>query len=165
MRFRHDVVFISCVLFTIALVWLVPSVWNQVLAGYCGIEGLHGMDRAYAHSVSDVGKLSLAFILIGLIVTWTGYLTKVRWTWFVMFILVSGLAIPLGILPFVVHPRLLAEAVSDLILEVAGKKSVTIAPWNLAWAFFETISIFLLMVIALFLPVKSFFSRWAGSTK
>ena len=120
------------------------------------------MDRAYARSVSDVGKLSLVLVIVGLIVTWTGYLNKVRWTWFVMFILVSALAIPLGILPFIVHPRLVVETVSDLILEATGKKPAT-TPWNLWWwGLFEPILIFLPMVIAQFLPVKSFFSRRTG---
>jgi len=156
LRIRHDLVFVSCVLFTIALVCLIPGVWNLVLAGYCGIERLHGMDRAYAHSVSDVGKLTLALVIIGLIVTWTGYLNKVRWTWFVMFILVACLAIPIGILPLIVHSRLLVGAASDLILEAIGKKPAT-TPWIFWRSLFETISIFLLMVVALFLPVKSFF--------
>jgi len=113
-------------------------------------------------SFSDVGKLTLALVFIGLIVTWTGYLNKVSWTWFVMFILVSGLVFPLRILPFIMHPQWAVEAVYDLILEAAGKKPVTI-PWGMAWGVFEPILIFLLMVIALFLPVKSFFYRRTGS--
>jgi hypothetical protein len=79
-----------------------------------------------------------------------------------MFILVYGLVFQLRIFPFVVHPRWVVETVSDLILEAAGKKPVTIS-WDMAWrAFIYPISIFLLMVIALFLPVKSFFSRRTG---
>jgi hypothetical protein len=161
LRIRHDVVFISCVLFTIALVCLIPPVWDHVLTGYGDLRRLNPDMRAYVRSDSEVGKLSLALILIGLIVTWTGYLNKVRWTWFVMFILVFGLAIPLGILPLVVHPGWVVEAVSDFILEAAEKKPGTI-PWGLWRSLFETISIFLLMVIALFLPVKSFFFRRTG---
>ena len=162
MRIRHDVVFVSCVLFTIALVCLIPPVWNHVLTGYGDLRGINAAWRSYVRSDSEVGELSLALVIIGLIVTWTGYLNKVRWTWFVMFILVSGLAIPLGILPFVAHPRLVVETVSEWILEAAGKKPAT-TPWNLVWAFFETISIFLLMVIAMLLPVKSFFFKRTDS--
>jgi hypothetical protein len=161
LRIRHDLVFVSCVLFTIALVCLIPPVWDHVLAGYGDLKGLPGMDRAYVRSDSEVGKLTLALVFIGLIVTWTGYLNKVRWTWFVMFILVFGLAIPLGIWPLVVRSGLVVEAVSDFILEAIGKKPAT-TPWVLWRSLFETISIFLLMVIALLLPVKSFFSRRRG---
>lgn len=106
-------------------------------------------------SFSDVGELTLALVFIGLIVTWTGYLNRVRWTWFVMFILVSGLAFPLGILPLVTRgkvmlhlPELLADAWKGEVFAARG--------------ILEEISIFSLMVIALFLPVKSFFSRRTG---
>jgi hypothetical protein len=162
LRIRHDVVFASCVLFTIAFVCLIPGVWNLVQAGIGDLRGLNPDIRVLARSDSNVGKLLLELIIIGLIVTWTGYLNKVRWTWFVMFILVSGLVFPLGILPFVVHPQWLAAAVSEFTLEAAGRKPVTLS-WSAWRAVFESISIFLLMVIALFLPVKSFFSRRTGS--
>jgi hypothetical protein len=150
------------VLFTIALACFIPPEWANVLEGYVDTQGLDVWRREALRSFSDVGKLTLALIIIGLIVTWTGYLNKVRWTWFVMFILVYGLVFQLRIFPFVVHPRWVVETVSDLILEAAGKKPVTIS-WDMAWrAFIYPISIFLLMVIALFLPVKSFFSRRTG---
>jgi hypothetical protein len=124
--------------------------------------GLNPNIRELARTDSLVGKLSLALVFIGLIVTWTGYLNKIRWAWFVMLILVSGLAFPLDIFRVIVHPQWVVEAVYDLILEAVGKTPATILPRNMAWAFFETISIFLLMVIALILPVKSFFSRRTG---
>ena len=162
MRIRHDLVFISCVLFTIALVCIIPPQWPHALEGYGHLVGGDVWRTEALRSFSDVGKLTLALVFIGLIVTWTGYLNKVSWTWFVMFILVSGLVFPLRILPFIMHPQWAVEAVYDLILEAAGKKPVTI-PWGMAWGVFEPILIFLLMVIALFLPVKSFFYRRTGS--
>jgi hypothetical protein len=166
LRIRHDVVFISCVLFTIALICFIPVAWWYAQSGYGDMGGLDTAWRALARSDSNIGKLSLALVFIGLIVTWTGYFNKVRWTWFVMFILVSGLAFPLGISGLVVHPRWVVEAVSDLILEATGKEPVHY--WGMAWGglawrgLFVPISIFLLMVIALFLPVKSFFFRRTG---
>jgi hypothetical protein len=50
--------------------------------------GLNPDIRELARTDSLVGKLSLALVFIGLIVTWTGYLNKIRWAWFVMLILV-----------------------------------------------------------------------------
>ena len=88
MRIRHDVVFVSCVLFTIVLVYLIPLERNYVLAGYGNMMGLNPDIRELARTDSLVGKLSLALVFIGLIVTWTGYLNKIRWAWFVMLILV-----------------------------------------------------------------------------
>jgi hypothetical protein len=165
LRIRHDVVFISCVLFTIALVFFIRFAWWNVLEGYVDVRGQDVWTREAHQALSDVGKLTLALVFIGLIVTWTEYLNKVRWTWFVMFILVSVLTFQLRILPFFVHPGWVVEAVSDLILEALGKKPATFISWGMAWReLFVPISIFLLMVIALLLPVKSFFSRRTSPT-
>jgi hypothetical protein len=159
LRIRHDAVFTSSVLFTVALVSFIRPAWWNVLEGYGDTRGLDVWRRAALLSFSSVGELTLALVFIGLIVTWTGYLNKVRWAWFVMFILASGLAFQLRIFPFFVHPGWLVETVSDMILIATGKKPGTIS-WDGAWwGVFCPISIFLLMVIALFLPVKSFFSR------
>ena len=48
--------------------------------------------------------LLLAILLIGLIVTWTGFISKVRWAWFVMFVIVWGWALPNLVYPDVVYP-------------------------------------------------------------
>ena len=168
LRIRHDVVFISCVLFTIALVSQIRWAWWNVMAGCGDMRGPDLWSREALRSLGKVGELMLALILIGLIVTWTGYLKKVRWTWFVMFVLMSGLVSQLGVLPFIVHPRWVVEAASDLILEATGKEPTHY--WGMAWeglawrGIIEPISIFLLMVIALLLPVKSFFSRRTSPT-
>lgn len=157
MRIRHDVTFVSCVLFTIALVCFIPPSFDWALGGYGDMRGLDTAWRALARSDSNIGKLELTLIIIGLIVTWTGYLNKVRWTWFVMFILVSGLVFPLGILPIVMHPKWLLDAPELLVEAWKGSQSAA------ARGILEALLIFSLMVIALFLPVKSFFSRRTGS--
>src|SRR5882724_4671967 len=51
----------------------------------------------------DVGIASLAVVLIGLIVTWAGFARQVRWTWFVMFVIVFVWAFPILLLPFLGH--------------------------------------------------------------
>ena len=48
---------------------------------------------------APVGFASLAVIAIGLIVTWFGYIKGVRWTWFVMFVIVWVWAFPV-MMPF-----------------------------------------------------------------
>ena len=52
-----------------------------------------------ASFLAPVGFASLAIILIGLIVAWTGYLNKIRWAWLVMFVIVWMWAFPTMILP------------------------------------------------------------------
>jgi len=96
----------------------------------------------------------LTLVIIGLIVAWTGYLNKVRWTWFVMFTLVSGLTLQTDLLPLFMHPKGFLDLPGLFVDAWKGE--------HLARVILEEISIFLLMVIALLLPVKSFFSRRTG---
>lgn len=157
MRIRHDVVFISSVLFTIVLASQIRWAWWNVMACCGDTRGPDLWRRQALRSSTEVGELMLALILIGLIVTWTGYLKKVRWTWFVMFVVVSGLAIPLGIFPWFMHPKAFLDLPGMLADAWKGEPVY-------ARAFFEPILTFSLMVIALLLPVKSFFSRRTSPT-
>ena len=75
MRIRSDSVFVSSVLHTVALVFLV---WA-------------GLGNYFSGS---------AVILIGLIVVWTGYVKRSRSAWFVMFAIVWLWAFPIFVLPF-----------------------------------------------------------------
>jgi len=157
LRIRHDLVFISSVLFTIALVSQIRWAWWNVMAGFGDTRGPDLWRRAALQSSSEVGKLMLALIIIGLIVTWAGYFNKVRWTWFVMFVVVSGLAVSLGIFPWFMHPKVFQDLPGFLVDALKGEHIARIA--------LEVISIFLLMLIALVLPVKSFFSRRTSPTE
>ncbi len=156
LRIRHDLVFISSVLFTIALVSQIRWAWWNIPQGYGYMRGLDVWRRSARLSSSEVGELALALIFIGLIVTWTGYLNKVRWTWFVMVILVSGLTIPLRIFPHLMHPKVFLDLPKLLVDTWKGEPVARIV--------LEEILTFLLMVIALLLPVKSFFSRRTSPT-
>jgi len=161
MMIRRDAVFISSVLFTITLLALVPhslqlaSTWQQ--------RSLQETDRLWVQNyLMPIGFASLGFVLVGLIVTWTGYIKRVRWTWFVMLVIVWIFAFPVYMLP------------SLLDWHAAG--SVNWSPW-----FWNAIAnpgidrdyakgpmVFLLMVIALILPIRSFFgdpSTYRGGTE
>jgi len=150
MRIRADSVFISSVLFTIALLWLIPAFWANVLTERDKIS-LAKLDAGYrlaAQTMSDLSVACLAMIAIGLIVTWAGYIKRARWTWVVMSIVVWVWAFPLLVLPL-----------------FKGRIDLTLSEWLYSaiyqpgspriWA--EVVLIFLLMVIALLLPIKSFF--------
>src|SRR5690348_6324149 len=102
MRIRRDVTFISSLMFTIALVCLIPASWANAKAGGPAAQAELGPAwGALANSIHELGVTSLTLIVIGLIVTWTGYLNKARWAWFAMFTLVWGWAFPLMIWPLV----------------------------------------------------------------
>jgi hypothetical protein len=151
MRIRHDSVFISSVLFTIALVCLIPTFWRNVLSAgdKTWLAKLDAGYRAAAGTMSDLSVASLAIILIGLIVIWTGYIRRTRWTWLVMFIVVWVWAFPLLVLPLF-KGRIVLTFSEWLYSAIYQPGSPRI------WA--ESVLIFCLMLIALVLPMKSFLS-------
>jgi hypothetical protein len=135
MRVRYDPLFVSGLLFTVTLLFLVPDLLR---------------DAAYPKDVllQTVGFASLANILVGLVVVWTGLIRGCRWAWTVMFIIVWVWAFPALLLPL-----------------FHGKIVVTLAEWlQEAWhwpgsarIYGENVILFSIMLIALVLPVKSFF--------
>jgi hypothetical protein len=148
MRIRTDSVIISSVLFTISLVCLVPMFWAHVITDRDKVW-LAKLDDGYwlaEHRMSDLSVACLAVILIALIVIWTGYISRVRWTWAVMFIVVWVWAFPLLVLPLFQSGHLsIAQWLYTAIYY----------PGSASWA--KSPLPFFLMVIALLLPVKSFF--------
>lgn len=152
MRIRRDAVFISSVLFTISLLVLVPhnlqyaSTWEERSVQYA--------ERVWVLNYwMRIGFASLAFVLVGLIVIWMGYIRRIRWTWFVMFVIVWVFAFPVYMLP--------------VVLDLHAAESIDWSGWfwdvikdqGVARAYAKGPLDFLLMVAALFLPIKSFFRR------
>src|SRR5260370_4907111 len=102
MRVRPDSVFISSLLLTVGLLYLIrPSLWNYFSLNHILLAPMDDGFRAEAQSVA-----SLAIILIGLIVVWTGYAKRSRPAWFVMFVIVWFWAFPrfiLSIIPLLIR--------------------------------------------------------------
>jgi len=155
MRTLVGPVFISSLLFTIALVCLIPNFWASVITKHDRIwlARLDDGDQLAALTRSDLSVVCLAVILIGLIVIWTGYLKRVRWTWAVMCVVVWVWAFPLLVMPLLGHPRSLSapEWIYTAIYYPGPAR-----------AYAEVVLLFLLMVIALLLPVKAFFLTGEG---
>ena len=104
-----------------------------------------------------VGFASLTIIAIGLIVTWTGYIKGVRWTWFVMFVIVWVWAFPVLVLPlFYPWSRYSWISITQLF---ANTFASAIHESGIARTVVKVALEFLLMVLALVLPVKALF--WA----
>jgi hypothetical protein len=149
MRIRHDSVFIASVLFTIALLCLVPWSWRYVFPDQ--IERTADIVPNFeiaARAMSNFGIASLAIIFIGLIVTWVGYVKRVRWAWFVMFIIAWAWAFPVLVLPLLTHK------IGYTFIELLYGSMVQKGFARLAM---QSILIFSLMVIALLLPIRSLF--------
>lgn len=121
MRVRSNSVFASSVLHTVALLFFVwAGLWKYFSAG--------------------------GFILIGLIVVWTGYVKRSRSAWLLMCAIVWFWAFPIFVFPF------LAGAIGGR-LEVSLSES-------------KTEVAFLLMVTGLVVPIRKFFpSRRVGESQ
>jgi len=134
-KIRHDAVLAASLLFTIALLFRAPDFVRN--AAYI-------KDPLF----QAAGFASLANILVGLVVAWTGFIRRYRWAWLVMLIIVWVWAFPVLVLP-IFH----------------GKIAVTFVEWlSEAWqwpgsarVYGENIVLVSIMVLALLLPVKSFF--------
>ncbi len=150
MRVRADSVFVSSVLYTIALLSLVrAALWNY----YSGsdTEILARLDtgfRAEAQTAHYLGIACLAVIFIGLVVIWSGYVNRARSAWLVMFVIAWVWAFPLFVLPLIKGTMVLT--LSEWIYSAIYQSGL---PRIAA----ESVLIFLLMVTALVLPIRSFF--------
>jgi hypothetical protein len=158
MRIRKDTAFVSSVLFTIALLGLVPPFFKVAFLGHdkAAFQRLDWSLQLYSRLLDQFGLAALAILVVGLIVTWAGYVKKVRWTWFVMFVIVWGWFVPVLLFPDVLVPLYrgaVTTSLSGLILAALGGES------GLARGFLHEIVTFVLMVIALALPMKAFFGR------
>jgi len=162
MKIRRDTVFISSVLFTIALLGLVPPFFENAFAGHdkAAFQRLDWALRLYSRLMDLFSIAALAIVLIGLIVTWAGYVNKVRWTWFVMFVIVWGWAFPVLVFPDVVYPLYRGALVVPGFFGMIGLIREALHEPGFARHLVQLIVIFVLMVIALVLPMKAFF--WGG---
>ncbi|HEV2395825.1 MAG TPA: hypothetical protein VGS27_02635 [Candidatus Sulfotelmatobacter sp.] len=104
--------------------------------------------RAAAYSMRLLGITSLAIICIGLITAWAGLLGKVRWAWLVLLIIVGLWAFPVLVLP-ILQGRIVVTWKQWLSLAIREPGEARI--WT------ESFFIFLLMVVALILPVRALF--------
>jgi small-conductance mechanosensitive channel len=152
MKIRLDAVLISSVLFTISLLALVPhnlkyaSTWRQAYT--------EETDRLFAQNFfMPMGFAALAIVLVGLIVIWMGYIKRTRWTWFVMFVIVWVYVFPVFALP----TFLLAHAMESF--SWSGWVWEAVKSPGADREFAKGPAEFLVMLIALFLPVRSFFRR------
>ena len=148
MRVRHDTAFISSILFTIALLCLIPSQYGNALSDPRNLTTTDPWARQVSRDFHWFGMAALATIAIGLTVIWTGYVKTSRSAWFIMFVFVWGWAFPWMVWPF--DLRSITKPV-DLVREAFKQP-------GLARGIVEELLIFVLMIIALLLPIKAFFS-------
>jgi hypothetical protein len=150
MRIRIDSVFISSLLFTIALLNLIPAGRGYFSAGTDEVS-MAELDVGFqlaSRTAHLLGIACLTIILIGLIVVWTGYIKRSRSAWLVMSVVTWAWAFPLFAWPNLRGPKVftLPEWIFNAIYERGYPRSKA-----------QLVVTFSLMVIALLLPMKSFF--------
>ena len=146
MKLRRDVLAISSIIFTFALLIPVPAMLGNAWT-VRHVRFDIALRMGYQNYYAPIGFASLAIIVIGLIVTWAGYIKGVRWTWFVMFLVAWGWAFPVLVL---------SEFHWRNMLPIAQWPPLALTGRGPQLGFAGSILTFLLMVLALVLPVKTF---------
>jgi len=156
LKIRRDAVAVSSILFTLALLIPAPAMlWNAWTApqGTFDIAARRGAGNYYA----PIGFASLAIIVVGLIVTWSGYIKGVRWTWFVMFLITWGWVFPVLVLAGFHWRNMLPMAQWPPVTPRVGGPQLGLG---------EPVLMLLLMALALVLPAKTLISgRRTAQTK
>jgi hypothetical protein len=152
MKVRADSAFLASALYTVALLPLVQPALQNYYAGN-DRESLARLDagfRVAAQMAHVFGVACLAIILVGLIVLWTGYVERSRSAWLVMFVIAFAWAFPLFISPL--FRAKMVSTISEWLYTAIHEPGVSRTATEYAVSFS-------LMVIALLLPIRSFFSR------
>jgi len=159
MNSRCNTTLISTLLMSLSLVGLMPGSLRFVLT-WVELNVIE-TQRSVENLTMWVGAYSLGLDIIGLIVLWTGFKKRERWAWFVMLV----------ILLFYVFP---GYVLTELVLFCKGKAGLSdflqLIPltWAGNWQSMPAIGIllglltFVVMLVALLLPVKAFF--WKAQT-
>jgi hypothetical protein len=147
MRIRRDAIFVSSVLFMMALAAWVPGYMRFVLTWHR--HTLQFSDTLYIDNFyAPMGFAGLTLALIGVIVTWTGYAQRARWAWFVMFVIVWGFAFPVFLRPVFNLGWGRAYLLLDAFKHSGPNRDYLKEPLD-----------FLLLLVALLLPIRSFFGK------
>ena len=156
MKIRLSAVAVSSVLFTVAFLLLTPRMIDWALAthqsrfrdrAFYPEPGIAWDQVVIPNYYAPLGITSLAIIAIGLLVTWAGYAKGLRWTWFVMFVIVWVWTFPIWVLP--IHPwtdiSLFGPTLASALREAGMARDAV-----------EALLAFVLMVLALVLPARTF---------
>jgi hypothetical protein len=155
LKIRRDRVAISSILFTLALLIPMPAMVGNAWTApqtHFEVAGRMGVPNYYA----PIGFASLAIIVIGLIVTWAGYINGVRWTWFVMFLITWAWAFPVLVL---------AEFHWRNMLPIAQWPPLALKGRGPQLGFAESLLTLLLMVLALVVPLKTLVLGKGGASR
>lgn len=157
MKIRWSTTLISALLLSLCLMTFIPgslkfaSTWRKLY--------FDAGDFKEQNLLMPLGFCVLGLVMIGLIVLWTGYRKRERWTWFVMLIILLFFVFPLNVLP-------------PLLINMQEGGGVRWSYWfGIRWVWGDPVGMgfalgvitFLVMLVSLLLPIKAFFWRSANS--
>jgi len=154
MKIRCSTTFISTLLISLCLASFISgslkfaSTWKELYFERASFKE--------QNLLMPLGFYSLGLEMIGLIVLWTGYRKKERWAWFVMLMLLWFFVFPANVLTPLLDMQTPSFVWSDWFRGITEGYRPSI--WMAAGVFN-----FLVMLVALLLPVKAFFWRYADS--
>lgn len=154
MRIRKTTTLISGSVLSICLLTFIPvglkfaSTWKELY-----FEGNGFKEQNY---LVLIGCSSLGFVLIGLVVLWTGYRKQDRWAWLVLLIIILLFVFPGNVLP-----PLLISAQNGGGVEWSYWLGVKWWRDPLGMKFALGFINFVIMLLALLLPIRAF---WGGAS-
>jgi hypothetical protein len=151
-RLRFDRVMVSSVLFTFCLLILMS--WELKFAATWPTRVVWVTDKvASLNYEASIAFASLALEIVALIVIWTSYQKKMRWSWFVMVIFFCVYYVPVRVLDFLLGIRSRGWSWwPAAIRDAMGGRQLAIDA-------FSELAILTLMVVALLLPIEDFFGK------
>jgi hypothetical protein len=153
---QRVVLLVSSVLLTLGLLLPAPSMWGGAGTLCTANPWASGTLYRYHDFLAPTGFGSLAVITIGLIVTWAGYVKGVRWTWFVLFVIVWVWGFPVLVLPY-------PHSWRDLALIPRRTLCRAVTEGGMFWTFAEMAVTFPLLVLGLVLPIPIFIRGRGGA--
>ncbi len=151
LRVRLDSVSISGVLLTVCL--LTIARWDLKFVATWRTRHWDMGRLAIPNYDASIAFASLALVIIGLIVIWTGYQKRTRWSWFIMVVFVCVYFVPANLV--------------DVFLDISrvgwrwwpGVVQDAMEGRPFALGAIKGLAILALMIIALLLPSRAFFGK------
>jgi len=141
---------ISALLMSLCLVAFIPGslkfalTWRELYSGAAGLRD--------QNLLMPLGIYSLGLEITGLLVLWTGYRKTEPWAWFVMVIIDSFFIFPSTMLTLLLDMRTPSFAWSEWVYGIRE------GYWPSIWMALGIVN-FLVMSVALLLPIRAFFPR------
>jgi len=145
MKIRWDMTLVSALLLSLCLLGCIPGSLRLAL----NWQELRFSCVVVQNFTMSIGLLRFGYVMIGLIILWTGYRKGERWAWFVMLAILLFFSFSVDVLPWIMqfHTR------TQWALWARGLQWCA---WLRTGTALGVIN-FVVMLIALLLPVKAFF--------